>query len=160
MDFKKIIKILLLVVVLLAITLFGITLYQKYSTNNDNESNKSHDLIPKKYQVNEYSIINIDDRQIANIYLMDYKNELLSDRQSAYDHLNISYREKKFNSIEEFNNVINNYDISNMSLKQFSFSTNRRFLKVYFSDKDSFIFKIKGILDYEVYLDDTTVEME
>lgn len=159
MEFKKIIKILLTIVITLALILLGITLYNKYTKNDNNIVDEGHALIQKKYQVNEYSLVNIDDKQIANIYLIDYRNELIENREIAYKHLNGEYRIAKFNSIDEFNDVINNYNIINISLKKYAFSDDRKFLKVYFSDIDSFIFKINGILDYEVYLDDTTVEM-
>lgn len=159
MEFKKIIKILLTIVITLALILLGITLYNKYTKNDNNIVDEGHALIPKKYQVNEYSLVNIDDKQIANIYLIDYRNELIENREIAYKHLNGEYRIAKFNSIDEFNDVINNYNIINIYLKKYAFSEDRKFLKVYFSDIDSFIFKINGILDYEVYLDDTTVEM-
>ena len=121
---------------------------------------EEHDLIPKKYKVNEYNLVNITDKQKANIYLIDYRNELISNREKAYNHLNSEYKDAKFPTIEEFNEYVDTINIQNISLEKYSFSNNGNFLEIYYSNDNSFIFKIKGILDYEVYFDDTTVEMK
>ena len=46
-----------------------------------------------------------------------------------------------------------------MSVEKYNISDDKKIIDVYISDNDRFIFKIKSILEYEVYLDDTTVEI-
>ena len=160
MERGRVVKIFLIIVILVIGTVAGIFMYNKYKDNSNNIDNEEHDLIPKKYKVNEYNLVNITDKQKANIYLIDYRNELISNREKAYNHLNSEYKDAKFPTIEEFNNYINTINVQNISLEKYSFSTDGNFLEIYYSNDNSFIFKIKGILDYEVYFDDTTVEMK
>ena len=114
---------------------------------------------PKTYGVNEYNLVNITDRQLATIYLNDYRNYLKNNIDQAYELLNEEYRSKKFNNIEEFKTYINTININNMSVEKYNISDDKKIIDVYISDNDRFIFKIKNILEYEVYLDDTTVEI-
>ena len=119
----------------------------------------NYTMNPKTYDVNEYNLVNITDRQLAAIYLNDYRNYLKNNIDQAYELLNEEYRSKKFNNIEEFKTYINTININNMSVEKYNISDDKKIIDVYISDNDRFIFKIKNILEYEVYLDDTTVEI-
>ena len=114
---------------------------------------------PKTYGVNEYSLVNIDDEQMCNIYLNDYKNKLSDDINYAYQLLNEEYRNKKFGSIENFINYVNNFDFSGLNIYKYSINSDKSIYKIYTENNNTFIFKVNSVMEYEVYLDDYTVEI-
>ena len=138
---------------------YGIKIYRSKKTLVPTNNYINYTMNPKTYDVNEYNLVNITDRQLAAIYLNDYRNYLKNNIDQAYELLNEEYRSKKFNNIEEFKTYINTININNMSVEKYNISDDKKIIDVYISDNDRFIFKIKNILEYEVYLDDTTVEI-
>ena len=150
----------LLVLIIIGLLIYhGIRIYQSKKTIVPSDKNIDYIMNPKTYGVNEYNLVNITDRQLATIYLNDYRNYLKKNIDQAYELLNEEYRSKKFNNIEEFKTYINTININNMSVEKYNISDDKKIIDVYISDNDRFIFKIKNILEYEVYLDDTTVEI-
>jgi len=150
----------LVVLVIIGLLVFyGIKIYRSKKTLVPTNNYINYTMNPKTYGVNEYNLVNITDRQLAAIYLNDYRNYLKNNIDQAYELLNEEYRSKKFNNIEEFKTYINTININNMSVEKYSISDDKKIIDVYISDNDRFIFKIKNILEYEVYLDDTTVEI-
>lgn len=150
----------LLVLIIIGLLIYhGIRIYQSKKTIVPSDKNINYTMNPKTYDVNEYNLVNINDRQLAAIYLNDYRNYLKNNIDQAYELLNEEYRSKKFNNIEEFKTYINTININNMSVEKYNISDDKKIIDVYISDNDRFIFKIKNILEYEVYLDDTTVEI-
>lgn len=150
----------LLVLIIIGLLIYhGIRIYQSKKTIVPSDKNINYTMNPKTYDVNEYNLVNINDRQLAAIYLNDYRNYLKNNINQAYELLNEEYRSKKFNNIEEFKTYINTININNMSVEKYNISDDKKIIDVYISDNDRFIFKVKSILDYEVYLDDTTVEI-
>ena len=138
---------------------YGIKIYRSKKILVPTNNYINYTMNPKTYDVNEYNLVNITDRQLAAIYLNDYRNYLKNNIDQAYELLNEEYRSKKFNNIEEFKTYINTININNMSVEKYNISDDKKIIDVYISDNDRFIFKIKNILEYEVYLDDTTVEI-
>lgn len=138
---------------------YGIKIYRSKKILVPTNKYINYTMNPKTYDVNEYNLVNITDRQLAAIYLNDYRNYLKNNIDQAYELLNEEYRSKKFNNIEEFKTYINTININNMSVEKYNISDDKKIIDVYISDNDRFIFKIKNILEYEVYLDDTTVEI-
>lgn len=119
---------------------------------------KEYIMNPKKYGVNEYSPVNITTEQMANIYLNDFKYNLYNDINYAYQLLNDEYREKKFGSIEAFTNYINGLDNKNMIVDRY-IEKDADIIMVYTKDNNLYIFKIISVMEYEVFLDDYTVEI-
>ncbi|MDY5996878.1 MAG: hypothetical protein SPJ07_06010 [Bacilli bacterium] len=138
---------------------YGIKIYRSKKILVPTNKYINYTMNPKTYDVNEYNLVNINDRQLAAIYLNDYRNYLKNNIDQAYELLNEEYRSKKFNNIEEFKTYINTININNMSVEKYNISDDKKIIDVYISNNDRFIFKIKNILEYEVYLDDTTVEI-
>ncbi len=116
-------------------------------------------MTPKKYGVNEYSVINITDEQMAKIYLNDFENYLYNDINYAYQLLNEQYRNLKFGSIENFTNYINSIKYTDITLDRYSVGEESKTITVYTKDDKKFIFKIISVMEYEVYFDDYTVEI-
>lgn len=115
---------------------------------------------PKTYNVNEYSFVNISDEQMATIYLLDFKYIVHSDIVSAYNLLDEEYRNKKFGSLENFQNYINSIEFNNLVSKYYvQKSGNYVVYGVYDTNSNLFIFKTDGVMQYTVYLDEDTVEI-
>lgn len=114
---------------------------------------------PKTYGVNEYSPVNITDEQMANIYLNDFKYNLYNDINYAYQLLNEEYRNLKFGSIDSFVNYINQLNYNNMVMDKYSISSDNEFITVYTKDGGVYIFNVISVMEYEVYLDNYTVEI-
>lgn len=159
MENKKSYIWLVVLVIIGLLVFYGIKIYRSKKTLVPTNNYINYTMNPKTYGVNEYNLVNITDRQLAAIYLNDYRNYLKNNIDQAYELLNEEYSSKKFNNIEEFKTYINTININNMSVEKYNISDDKKIIDVYISDNDRFIFKIKNILEYEVYLDDTTVEI-
>lgn len=159
MENKKSYIWLVVLVIIGLLVFYGIKIYRSKKTLVPTNNYINYTMNQKTYGVNEYNLVNITDRQLAAIYLNDYRNYLKNNIEQAYELLNEEYRSKKFNNIEEFKTYINTININNMSVEKYNISDDKKIIDVYISDNDRFIFKIKNILEYEVYLDDTTVEI-
>ena len=112
---------------------------------------------PKKYGVNEYSPTNITDEQMANIYLNDFKHNLYNDINYAYELLNNEYKNLKFGSVDNFINYVNGLNYQNMTVDRYSIDDD--IITIYTKDDMEYIFKVISVMEYEVYLDDYTVEI-
>ncbi len=159
MENKKSYIWLVVLVIIGLLVFYGIKIYRSKKTLVPTNNYINYTMNPKTYGVNEYNLVNITDRQLAAIYLNDYRNYLKNNIDQAYELLNEEYRSKKFNNIQEFKDYINSININTMSVEKYNISDDKKIIDVYISDNDRFIFKIKSILEYEVYLDDTTVEI-
>lgn len=159
MENKKSYIWLVVLVIIGLLVFYGIKIYRSKKTLVPTNNYINYTINPKTYDVNEYNLVNINDRQLAAIYLNDYRNYLKNNIDQAYELLNEEYRSKKFNNIQEFKDYINSININTMSVEKYNISDDKKIIDVYISDNDRFIFKIKNILEYEVYLDDTTVEI-
>lgn len=159
MENKKSYIWLVVLVIIGLLVFYGIKIYRSKKTLVPTNNYINYTMNPKTYDVNEYNLVNINDRQLAAIYLNDYRNYLKNNIDQAYELLNEEYRSKKFNNIQEFKDYINSININTMSVEKYNISDDKKIIDVYISDNDRFIFKIKNILEYEVYLDDTTVEI-
>ncbi|MBR6690833.1 MAG: hypothetical protein IKL65_05825 [Bacilli bacterium] len=116
-------------------------------------------MTPKTYGVNEYSVINISDEQMASIYFNDFNSHLNTDINYAYKLLNVDYRNLKFGTVDNFINYINSLNYNNMTIDRYSINSDRDIYTIYTKDGNKYIFKISSVMEYEVYLDDYTVEI-
>ena len=117
----------LLVLIIIGLLIYhGIRIYQSKKTIVPSDKNIDYIMNPKTYGVNEYNLVNITDRQLATIYLNDYRNYLKNNIDQAYELLNEEYRSKKFNNIEEFKTYINTININNMSVEKYNISDDNR----------------------------------
>lgn len=125
------------------------------------QNNEEYIMTPKKYGVNEYSLVSIDEEQMANIYLNDYRNLLLFDRVQSYNLLNNEYRSLKFPNIEYFNQYINSINFSSLLVDKYATGRCGSETCYYIYDKSGkeYIFRIFNVMEYEVYLDEDTVEI-
>ena len=97
---------------------------------------------PKVYEVNEYSLINITDEQMANIYLNDFRYNIYNEINSAYQLLNEEYRNKKFGTIDNFISYINNFGNDSFILREYNVTDgNNKIFRIYSKDGNLYIFK-------------------
>jgi len=155
--------VIILVIVFIAfISFFAIREYRASKTIYIESSFRDEDYVmsPKTYNVNDYSLVNITDEQMANIYLTDFKYYLATNIDYAYSLLNEEYRNIKFGSIDNFRNYVYNISFVNMFVKRYSIENGKNEIyTAYTNDDNMYIFKIKSVMEYEVYLDDYTVEI-
>lgn len=113
---------------------------------------------------NEYEYISVTDRMMAESYLEDYANIIMNDRKRSYEMLEEEYKQQRFLTLTEYENYINNAqkDYEMISLKEYATSVEKD-NKIY-TCKDqygnTYIFKEKGIMEYDVQLDDYTLNNE
>lgn len=118
-----------------------------------------------RYEANQYIPVYMTDENIAIKYLNDFKNLVLTDINEAYNVLNKTYRTIKFKDIDDFNTYINDLDGALFySLKVDKYVIKNingyKYFDIYASDGNRYIFKELSIMNYEVYLDEYTIEIE
>lgn len=119
----------------------------------------------QKYEANQIIPVNITDEDMAKKYLNDFKNLVLSDITEAYNTLNEDYRIQKFNDISEFQNYINDQlSVSFYSLSVEKYKVRmingKKYFDIYASDDNRYIIKENSIMNYEVFLDEYTIEIK
>ena len=151
---KKTLKIIFISVIIFASVLILCLLFSYF--NRDKEYNHL-----RKYEANEYIPTHVSYEDLAKIYLNDYAYNMSFDIQKAYDLLDTKYREKKFNSITDFSNYIRDLKNQKIKMKKFiKYSIGKyTIFKVYDENNNLFVFKTNGVMQYRVYLDDSTVEV-
>lgn len=163
MDFIKKHKatfiLLIVFVVLLSLYFIREFIASKEIYNESYLDGEDYIMTPKTYGVNEYSVIEVTDDSMVNIYLNDFKNQVNNDINSAYLLLNEQYRNIKFGSLENFINFYNSYNLNNFTIDSYSVNSDKTIFTIYTKENNKIIFKRKSVMEYEVYLDDYTVEI-
>lgn len=157
-------KVILVCLSLLVITgiIFLITTNR---SNNLEESNTEDYKYLKNYSSNEFIPVYITEEDMAKKYLNEYKNDMLYNVEDAYNSLNEAYREKRFGSLEKYKEYVNgimSLSLISLTVDKYSVSnrgTNKIF-NIYDESGYQYIFKEISIMNYEVYLDEYTVEIE
>lgn len=128
--------------------------------NDSSLSEIEYELIPKTYDVNEYTSIIVSDSDMAEIYLRDYLSILNKNEEDAYYLLNSEYRSKKFTGISDYKKYINDNNFSpnvkNYYIKELDDSI---IYCVYDENGNFFAFRVTGVMQYSVYLDSNTIEI-
>lgn len=147
-------------VVCISIIVIAAIVLSKRDEISSNGLNTEYQNIYKKYGINEYSVTNITNEQLAKIYLNDFKYYLFNEEEIAYSLLNEKYSKAKFNSFNKFKEYIEGIDTKNYEIKDYSVSGDKKFVEINTVNNQKIIFKINSIMDYEIYLDDYTVEID
>lgn len=118
-------------------------------------------MIPKTYGINEYSPVNISDEQMAKIYLNDYIKNMYFDIEYAYNLIDEEYRIKRFGDISGYRNYVNTLTYSSYKVERYHIDSEDKYKLYWIYDQNGnlFIFKTEGVMQYKVYLDDSTVEI-
>ena len=160
-DGKKVKRIVIIIIILLIIGIVIATFFVLQG-KNDNTKKKDEDIVYiKNYKVNEYIPVYISDEDMASIYLNDYINNITYDINVAYKSLNSDYKNKKFPNIDDFKEYLSKLDYSKMRAKKYAVVQRNGFdyYFVYDLSDQEYIFKTDGVLQYELYLDQDTVDI-
>lgn len=152
-DLKKYIKMIVIIGVIIGIILGIYYLYVYFFVDKDEY------VEVEQYEANQYYPVYITEDQMANIYLSDFNNLITNNLDAAYQKLNKDYREKKFGSINNFKNYISS--LGNISIKSFAIKNSNGFEYFYIYDTNNnlYIFKTDGVMQYEIFFDENTVEI-
>jgi len=154
--------------IIICLVLVGIVMLFSLFMNNRSifsSEEKDYEEMIEKYDANQYIPVYVTESDIANKYLNDFKNLMINDVAGAYEVINNSYKNEKFGNFEKFKEyVLDQYSLAfyNMSVKEYSVVNNNGYKYYYIRDSRDkmFIFKELSIMNYEVYLDDFTVEIK
>ena len=99
----------------------------------------------------------IDDEQMSKRYLQDYLNILFENIDDSYNLLNKEYRDYRFGSIEKYKEFLatlgltKSVDINKYATYE---KNNYKYYDIYDKNGRRFIFKTKGVLQYELFFDE------
>lgn len=162
-NIKKNIKPILICLILIFIVLVIVLFLNNKNVFNNNKLSSSYFI--EKYYANQYSPIYVDNDQIVQIYLNEYKNNMLFDIEKAWNSLNKDYRDIKFGNIDEYTKYINNFvTMSTLSMEVDKYSISnikgKKIFNVYDKSGNQYIIKENSIMNYEIYLDNETVKIK
>lgn len=122
------------------------------------EKNEIEDKGDNKYN---FRAIN-DELHIRELFRRNI-NRFKYDIEGAYERLNNEYKEKKFKSLEDFNNYMtNNYDITNnIQINSYQKTNKEGYTQYVCIDKSGkyYIFRENNIMQYELILDTYTIDI-
>jgi len=158
-------KIILFCVILVLLAIFLYYLSVINNRENGEILKESIDVEVKHYEANEYIPVHMTEDQIVRKYLIDYKNLMINDVEEAYNTLNDEYRQLKYNDINEFISYVENIkSVSLYSLDVDKYEKRNvngyKYFDILATDGNRYIFKEISIMDYEVFLDNYTMEIK
>lgn len=140
-----------------------------YITKNYSDIELGQELeieIPTNIEKNSYNTFDyevIDDEEYVRKLMEKYKEEMLFDRESAYNHLDKEYREKRFENFSDFELYAKANTAKNVTLKL------TRYRKEIYDDYTEYvcvdgkgnyyIFKEDSVMNYGMILDTYTIDL-
>lgn len=132
-----------------------------YSRDNINTMKTLHVESIASNNNNKFTYKEVNKDSIAKEYFKSYMYLLEHDTQKAYDMLDETYREKRFNSIENFENYVKEIIIQDYQRQMVSYNSKQCDSCTEYVCQDNFgsnyIFKVNGVMKYTVMLDSYTV---
>lgn len=152
--------------ILILLFVLGIYYFNELSKRNNSEGileNRDKEIV--RYDANQYVPVYMTDEDMVKKYLIDFKNLMLNDVEEAYDTLNSEYRNLKYNSIDEFIQYVNtskSLSLYTLNVKKYSIKNinGYKYFDIYGTDGNRYIIKEISIMNYEVFLDNYTVEIK
>lgn len=145
-------KILCVIIVIIVISLSVIVLLVPRLNNSNNS-----------YDDNQVIYKNVTYFDVGRTYLSDYLTIMFSDVEAAYNLLDNNYK-KELGGFENFKELVNNFIENNyfdVDVVEFKMKEADNYKLFYLKDNNDkiYIFKEKGIMDYTVYLSESSVEL-
>ena len=115
---------------------------------------------------NEFKYIKVSEEDMAKNYLNNYKNQLMYNREKAYEMLDKEYSKMKFKDKDEFNQYVENkkIDYFTASLKEYKVETLEKGMKKYICKDQNenyyYFIETDGILRYTAILDNYVIPSE
>ncbi len=143
-------------------------IFSVYPLKLDMDSIEEEKVIDKKIVKNNYNaipVVSMTQEELSKFYFENMKYMLLYNKNQAYEHLNESYRQERFGSIEEFNNYIENNleEIETMELIKYKVNANNNDIEYLLVDKYQNIYILNTsneALKYKIQLDTYTLDLE
>ena len=111
---------------------------------------------------NKFNFVNIDDSTIINDYLSNYKDILVENLEESYNLLSEQYRNERFETYEQYEQYVeeNKRNLLSISFTKYKINDKEDGKEYICLDKNNnyYIFKENAIMDYEIYLDDYTID--
>lgn len=121
---------------------------------------KNTDII--KSESNQYINISIDDKIMANLYFMDYKDKVLYDVQEAYNQLEDKYRIERFQGIENYKKYVagTSKELEQLTVTSYLINEYENYTEYVCKDKfdNLYIFRETAPMQYTITLDTYTLE--
>lgn len=121
-------------------------------------------IIIQKNENNNYKEEYINDLQMIEEYISNYKESMIYSPEYAYEKLDEEYKEKRFPTIEKFKKYIedNKNQIQTGYILEYKVLREAEYTKYTAIDKynNYYIIKTKTILDYNIQLDNFTIFAE
>lgn len=125
---------------------------------------KDDDVGIEKNSNNVFEYSKTTDEQMSKNYFYDFKNLIVNNSQYAYDKFDDEYSKKRFGSISEFQEYINNNknELYNLTIKKYSVNITNEYTEYICQDQygRNYIFKVTNVMDYTVQLDTYTIPTE
>lgn len=162
-ELKKNKKTIFICLGLIIIVLIGYFIY--YYLVSDKDNNIDEIQIKKHYDINEINYKYVLENDVVKIYYNDFRNNMLFNREEAYKLLNEDYRNKRFGSLEEFNNYLDSFVSetlysNNVDTYSVNYINGKKVFNVYDDIGNQYIIKENSIMNFEVYLDEYTSIIE
>ena len=158
--------IILIIIILIAISSFIIIKYASFGEYKPDFMLEEEYIEPKKtVGVNEYEVVSISEETTIKTYFSIFINSLFENPQGTYNTLNEEYRNKKYPTLDSFNEYIKtiteDYTIyPEISTYKTDYKNDKTIYYVYDKNKNEYIFSVEAVMVYTVYLDEETMEIE
>lgn len=155
-------KVLIIIVVFFAIIggiFFGIRSYlqskeEEYVPEYLQNGGKIESIKPKVYGVNEYSIVNVEEKELSFVYLNDFYTLMRTDVTLAYQLLEDDFRKEHFKTLAQFQEFVNQVLMDSNSLKittnTFYSSKNGNVYDIITESGIHYFFTAEGVMTYRV----------
>lgn len=164
-DLIKNKKIIFVCIAIIILFVGGYYLVLLYKNNTSDIIYEEVDTEIKSYEANEYIPVYMTQEEVMKKYLAEFKNLMLTNPLEAYELLNKEYRTFKYNSVDDFISYID--EIKSISFYQLTvdkydvkYVNGNKVFDIIGSDGNRYIIKELSIMNYEVYLDNYTVNIE
>lgn len=135
--------------------------YKNLELNKDINITVPNSIEKNKHNIYDYKIV--DEETYVRDLVAKYKEEILFDVQSAYNHLDNEYREKRFETLSEFQTFAQKNIISNVTLKlnKYKKTAYDGYTEYVCTDEKEnyYIFNETSVMDYSMILDTYTVSL-
>lgn len=136
---------------------------EKYNYNKDNADflMNSDSIADNDDNIARYT--NVNDAELATYYMNDYKEKILLNEKYAYDILDETYKEKRFQTFENFKKYVsdNKSKIEDIKIEKYKVNNYDDYIEYVCIDNygNYYIFKETAIMDYTLILDTYTIDI-
>lgn len=127
--------------------------------NLSTDPNDEFDYL-KNYEDNEYLPVYVSEEKMARLYYNDYSYYIHNDISGAYALVDSRYKNKRFSSLDDFKNYIEQYKLATLETYSVDYTDDKVVFYIRLSGGLNIIFVTKGVMSYGVYLDEFTVDIE